>query len=605
MSLKSFDPDIGAVIESSPENIKVEISERRKFETYKNHLQVGKYLKIVNGPAQFIVVSIQKIEALTRKSETGEPEMIFHLSTQPVGTLTDELIFMRGNTTLPVPTETAYIVTKDTLEAIFSSTTRYNFPFGRLALNPDIFLHIDADNFFSKHIAVVGSTGSGKSCTVAKILQNAMGLHDGVNTNREEQRNAHVIIFDLHSEYAAAFDLEDDQYFGVNVLNETNLILPYWLMNADELEAMFIESKDVNVHNQRSQFRQAVIMNKEKHNPHVSEVTYDTPIYFDINEVKNYIENLNSEVIGKLEWENKPKIEDNTLILDRNVYFNKLYTFAHTSDDPTTRAVKGPFHGDFDKFLLNLDTRINDKRLKFLFNPTDQNRPYSSQDFHKIMKQFLGYNNYSNVTIVDLSGIPFEILTITVSLISRLVFDFCFHLSKLQHYRELLNDIPVLLVCEEAHNYAPRIDDDRYKASKKSLEKLIKEGRKYGLSLMVVSQRPSEVSETIFAQCNNFIALRLTNINDQDYIRNLMSDISSNIADSLPNLAPGEFMITGDAVIMPCVARVDKPFPEPQSQSVKFFEEWNKEWREVDFENVIRRWRKEQVNLNKDDQGGI
>jgi len=180
------------------------------------------------------------------------------------------------------------------------------------------------------------------------------------------------------------------------------------------------------------------------------------------------------------------------------------------------------------------------------------------------------------------------------------VFDFCFHLTKLQHYRDLLNEVPVLIVCEEAHNYAPRSDDTRYKASKKSLEKIVKEGRKYGLSIMVVSQRPSEVSETIFAQCNNFIALRLTNIEDQEYIKNLMSDISSSIADALPNLAPGEFMITGDAVLLPCVAKVNMPNPEPLSQSVKFLNEWNKEWREVDFDNVIHRWRKERLNLNEE-----
>jgi DNA helicase HerA-like ATPase len=132
------------------------------------------------------------------------------------------------------------------------------------------------------------------------------------------------------------------------------------------------------------------------------------------------------------------------------------------------------------------------------------------------MKQFVGYLNRSNVTIVDLSGIPFEVLSVTVSLIARLIFDFCFHYSKLRHEATLLNDIPVMLVCEEAHNYVPQNDSAEYRSSRKSIERIAKEGRKYGLSLMVVSQRPSEVSETIFAQCNNFIALRLTNSNDQN-----------------------------------------------------------------------------------------
>ena len=118
---------------------------------------------------------------------------------------------------------------------------------------------------------------------------------------------------------------------------------------------------------------------------------------------------------------------------------------------------------------------------------------------------------------------------------------------------------------------------------------------------MIVSQRPSEVSETIFAQCNNFIALRLTNVNDQLYIKNLLSDVSSSIADFLPNLTPGEFMITGDAVILPCIAKISIPVPEPKSRGVKFYQEWQNGWKDVDFENVIKRWRKEEDDLEKDE----
>ncbi len=602
MDRVSYEPEIGIVIESSPRNITVEVISYKKFKTYQKELQIGKYLKIEVDEDIFIIVNIQKVNTIFGKDEDGNEEVKFHINTNPIGSLNENGVFDRGNVSLPSPMEKVYLVGNETLETIFSASSQFNFPMGKLSQNTDIELRIDGNNFFSKHVAIVGSTGSGKSFTVAKILHQVLGIENGKNLNKENQNNTHVIIFDLHSEYPAAFDLGDDQYFGVNILDDTNLILPYWLMNADELETMFIESKDINVHNQKSQFRNAVILNKERHNPTVRDVTYDTPIYFDIREVQNYLENLNNEIMGKLEWESKPKLEDGALVLDRNkIYFDKIHAFVHTSDDPSNKAVEGPFYGEFDKFLMNLETKIKDKRLKFLFNPSDKAEPYTSKDFIKIMKQFMGYNNNSNITIVDLSGIPFEVLTITVSLISRLVFDFCFHVSKLKHYRELLNDIPVLIVCEEAHNYAPRSEEERYKASKKSLEKLIKEGRKYGLSLMIVSQRPSEVSETIFAQCNNFIALRLTNVNDQLYIKNLLSDVSSSIADFLPNLTPGEFMITGDAVILPCIAKISIPVPEPKSRGVKFYQEWQNGWKDVDFENVIKRWRKEEVDLEKDE----
>jgi uncharacterized protein len=175
----------------------------------------------------------------------------------------------------------------------------------------------------------------------------------------------------------------------------------------------------------------------------------------------------------------------------------------------------------------------------------------------------------------------------------RVVFDFSFHYSKLCHERGILNDIPVLLVCEEAHNYVPHKDDALYKPSRQSIERIAKEGRKYGLSLMAVSQRPSEVSETIFAQCNNFVSMRLTNRNDQDYIRRLLPDSSNAITDILPNLADGECVVVGDAVPFPAVVQMDMPSPEPQSQTVKIYKEWQKKWKDVSFIDVIKRWRKE------------
>jgi DNA helicase HerA-like ATPase len=150
-----------------------------------------------------------------------------------------------------------------------------------------------------------------------------------------------------------------------------------------------------------------------------------------------------------------------------------------------------------------------------------------------------------------------------------------------------------MIVCEEAHNYIPQRDDAAYRASRKSLERVAKEGRKYGLSLMVVSQRPSEVSETIFAQCSNFLALRLTNDSDQNYVKRLFPDNSNGVTDILPNLAPGECVVVGDAVLLPALVQMPLPSPEPQSQSVKVFEEWKYPWRDIIFSDVISRWRKE------------
>lgn len=585
---------IGQVLCCSPEAIIVLIKDLKIFEEHKADLQVGRYLKIAQGNSDFTIASIRNIRGVSSQSPEGKPEWQFHIECQAVGTIIDGKRFERTGVLLPVPTEPVFPAEKDTLDKLFAEDSSYQFPLGQLSINQETSFMIHGDRFFSKHIAIVGSTGSGKSCTVARILHDVVGIAEEANKNLDKQNNSHVVIFDVHDEYSAAFSLSQEQKYTLNRLDIDSLRLPYWLMNSEELESMFIESNEANSHNQVSQFKLAVILNKEKHNPKIKEITYDAPVYFSIREVYNYIENMNREVIGRLDNENKPKLADGNLVDNRRIYFDRELSFASPSTAKADKATNGPFSGEFNRFVSRLETKIADKRLLFLLDPTNSNgEPYKTDDFEHIMKQFIGYLNKSNVTIVDLSGIPFEVLSITVSLISRLIFDFCFHYSKIRHENDELNDIPVMIVCEEAHNYIPQKDNVAYRASRKSIERIAKEGRKYGISLMVVSQRPSEVSETIFAQCNNFLSLRLTNNADQNCIARLFPDNSSGITDILPNLAPGECVVVGDAVLLPAVIKMPMPKPEPHSRSVCVHKEWNEPWRDITFSDVIGRWRKE------------
>jgi DNA helicase HerA-like ATPase len=585
---------IGQVLSCSPEAIIVLIDDLKQFEDHKEALQVGRYLRIAQGNNDFTVASIRNVRGVLSQDAESKPKWQFHIECQAVGTIVDGKTFERASVLLPVPTEPVFPADKKTLDKLFAEDADYQFPLGQLSLDKTTTLKVHGDRFFSKHVAIVGSTGSGKSCTVARILHDVVGIADEANTNLGKQNNSHVVIFDIHDEYTAAFSLNEEQQFTLNRLDIDSLLLPYWLMNSEELESMFIESNEANSHNQVSQFKQAVILNKEKYNPTITDMTYDTPVYFSITEVYQYIENMNREVIGRLENENLPKLTDCTLVIDRKSYFDKKQSFVTTSTGKADKATNGPFNGEFNRFVSRLETKLADKRLRFLLHPTKAVRePYKTEDFEEIMKQFVGYLNKANVTIVDLSGIPFEVLSITVSLVSRLIFDFCFHYSKLQHENGALNDIPVMIVCEEAHNYIPQKENAAYRASRKSIERIAKEGRKYGLSLMVVSQRPSEVSETIFAQCNNFLALRLTNNADQNYVKRLFPDNSSGITDILPNLAPGECVVVGDAILLPAVVKMPMPKPQPHSQSVCVHKEWSEPWRDVTFSDVISRWRKE------------
>lgn len=601
--MSEYGEPIGQVTESTPSMIRVEISDAKEFEKNKRKLGIGQYLLIASGNNTHLLSTITAVRA-SQTDKTATPQgapgddadetlFRFQIDAQPIGSLSSDGEFTRGSHSLPVPTEPAFITPPETLADIFTNQIRSPFTLGTLSIAPDIELKVDGDRFFSKHVAVVGSTGSGKSCAVAKILQTAVGISDNANTHKAVQKNAHVVIFDIHSEYAAAFALHADQNFTLNLLNVTNLQLPYWLMNSQELEEIFIESNEANSHNQISQFRNAVVRNKKRHNPKVANVSFDTPIYFSIDQVVTYLENMNIEVIGKLSNEGLPKLEDGTLVTDRDaLYFDAVQSFTVSSTATATKASNGPFNGEFDRFIMRLKTKLEDPRLRFLFYPQKADGgPLGTADFTDVVRQFIGYMTKSNVSIVDLSGIPFEVLSIVVSLISRMIFDFGFHYSKCMHVGGKVSDVPIMLVCEEAHNYVPRTGGAQYDSSRKSIERIAKEGRKYGVTLMVVSQRPSEVSETIFSQCSNFISLRLTNSVDQGYIRSLLPDLTAAVGDLLPNLGQGEFLIVGDAPLMPTVGRFSMPSPEPHSRSVNYLQEWSAPWKEIKFEEVIERWR--------------
>ena len=583
--------NIGSVISSAPSKISIQIDSLETFESNKRNLQVGRYLKIEDGNHNFAVAIIRNIDS------THEENWKFTIEAIPVGALvsTDEgLRFKKGTPVLPVPTEPVHVMDTETLNLLFSSSGEYDFAIGTLSNNSSVTYSLNGDKFFGKHIGIVGSTGSGKSCAVSGILQSAVGIKDNEYTIHHEQNNSHIVIFDLHSEYASAFKIEGKKGFTLNNLTVDRLQLPYWLMNSEELESMFIESNESNSHNQIAIFKKAVILNKEKYNPTLSDVTYDTPCYFSITEVVNYIDNMDREVIGKKEGEGKPKLLDGGLIEDMGMYFNDRLSFVPPSTANATKASNGPFNGELTRFVSRLETRLADERLRFLLKPRrEDGEIYQTNDFEDLLKQFIGYLNTSNVTVVDISGVPFEVLSVTVSLISRLIFDFCFHYSKLKHSENSVNDIPVLLVCEEAHNYVPASDSVMYRASRKSIERIAKEGRKYGLSLMVVSQRPSEVSPTIFSQCNNFIALRLTNKHDQSYIKGLLPENTSGAAEMLPSLGQGEALVVGDASLMPTLVQLPKPDPEPKSASLDVYSSWCLPWIATDFGNVINRWRRE------------
>ena len=250
-------------------------------------------------------------------------------------------------------------------------------------------------------------------------------------------------------------------------------------------------------------------------------------------------------------------------------------------------------HGKLTNFVNRLENKINDKRLDFLLG--DRAKKIT---FEETLANLIGYKSEAsyNVTVIDLSGVPFEVLSITVSLISRILFEYGYFYKRLRSEKnpdeKINNDIPLLLVYEEAHKYVPTSDLVKYRASKTSIERIAKEGRKYGVTLLLASQRPSEISETIFSQCNNFIAMRLTNPTDQNYVKRLLPDTLGKLIDTMPSLKAGEGLLIGESIILPSIVQIDKCKSPPSSNDIPYWELWKEEWRNLSMDEIKKEWYK-------------
>lgn len=567
----------------TPSTITIDVLDPAAFkEEHPQPLTIGTYLHISddNGLAIIAIVRSYAIKEHDSGNAQTLPTTGFTIAAQPVGYLDANDKFRRGGQHIAIPPTIIAIADDALLKRIYEpQDTKRTYAFGTLAQHPNIRVKLNGDRFFGKHLAVIGSTGSGKSCTVAKILQEATTRPPG-QPYATVLNNAHIIIFDLHGEYYKAFP-------KANYLPADKLHLPYWLMNADELEELFID-RDENAYNQSSQFKHAVTQNKRKYNPGITNITYDTPIYFSLQEVYQYLKNQNNATKDAKSFAPAMKM---TPALQSMPEEERWFEPLEFEEKAREKINDGPYYGDFHRFLTRLEIKRNDERLHFLLNPQKATgEPYKTPDLEPLLRQFLGYTTgeTANITIVDLSGIPFEVLSIVVSLISRLVFDFARHYKKTKNKSDN-TEIPILLVYEEAHNYVPNYNGSRFNTVKTSVERIAKEGRKYGVSLMIVSQRPSEISETIFSQCNNFVAMRLTNPADQQYVKRLLPDDISGMTDSLCVLDQRECLIIGDATVLPTFLTVDELALKPDSEDMPFHREWQKDWYDAQFTAIVQR----------------
>jgi len=565
------------VISVYPNKVKISVDKLEDFKVADESLKVGSYLRISDNENAMLIAIIENFSI--EVNDTGSRKYL--IEANPLGLIRGEE-FIRGGDSLAIPPKKVEPATEEDIKKIYSGSSEKNenFTFASLSTNKNIRVPVDGNKFFNKHIAVVGSTGSGKSHTLSTILQKAV-----LEKNKDfEINNSHIILFDIHSEYKAAFP--NSNYIGID-----SLTLPYWLLNSEELEELFLDT-EANDHNQRNIFKEAIVNNRKLKlggsQEEREKVHFDSPLFFDLNEVLQYVEYRNNEKKNKkneIQW----KDENDDLFIYNEESLHRLYNEKLT---PEGTAIAG-MNGKLINFLNRLENKINDKRFDFLLGEKSK-----EITFEDTLKNLLGFNEEkkSNITVIDLSGVPFEVLSITVSLISRIIFEYGYYYKRLRcetnPSEKINNDAPILLVYEEAHKYVPNSDLSKYRSSKKSIERIAKEGRKYGVTLLLASQRPSELSETIFSQCNNFIAMRLTNPNDQSYVKKLLPDTLGNLIEKMPSLKAGEALLIGESVVLPSIVQIDKCDSPPSSNDIPYWELWKEEWKDIDVLKIKDEWYK-------------
>ena len=578
------------VIAVFPDKVKISVDDIAGFSNGE-HLKVGSYLRVTDSDECALIAIIENFSI----EVTDQAKRRHVIEALPLGIIRDGK-FVRGGDTLTIPPTGVSPATADDIKKIFEDSVeqKKKFTFATLVSNKEVRIPVDGNKFFNKHIAIVGSTGAGKSCAIARIVQSAISEKNGEFT----LNNSHVVIFDIHSEYKSAFP-------NANFISIENLNLPYWLLNSDELEEILLDTGERDNYNQSSVFRNLVTENKRKHNPAAASVFYDSPLRFDVNEVLNALYNIKNETLNAKN-EARHMVVDSSYVLLGEGKTDATHGLLLTSEERLTKYFESrlEFHqtkaqsitkgsyadGSLDKFFARFESKIAQKRLNFLFGSSAAHATLEGT-----LKALIGYGDKNaNVTIIDLSGVPFEVLSITVSLISRLLFEYGYYYKVLRSEagEHINNDAPILLVFEEAHKYVPNSDLAKYRASKLSIERIAKEGRKYGVTLLLSSQRPSEISETIFSQCSNFVAMRLTNPSDQNYVARLLPDTLGNLSDKLPTLGAGEALLIGEAVVMPSLVTIVECDPPPSSNDIPYFELWKEEWRNVDFEQISKTWLK-------------
>jgi hypothetical protein len=544
-------------------------------------LQVNRLAVLQSSrPGQHLVGIIQKItrtaiegaaaSQMDQEAEEGIAELNVVRITL-IGTLADKIglkenVFLRTLETVPEIDACCFALEGERLTAFMRvianiGSDAQKLSLGHYTLDEKADAYLNGNKFFQRHATIVGSTGSGKSWTTARIIEQVAGLG-----------NANAIVFDVHGEYsplkgdgirhyriAGPADLDENA-----TLKDGVIFLPYWLLSYEAMTSMFVDRSDQNAPNQTMVMSRAVVEAKRKyltdgnHGDVLTNFTIDSPIPFSLEGVIAEMTALNTEMVQGAKAGSEKQ---------------------------------GDFHGKLSRLIQRLENKRTDRRLGFLFRGAGETMKFNWME-ELVVALLAGSKDQSDkkggVKIIDFSEVPSDVLPLIVSLVAKLAFS-------VQQWTEPARRHPIAIFCDEAHLYIP----ERHPSggagdiSVEIFERIAKEGRKYGVGLVVISQRPSEVNRTVLSQCNNLVAMRLTNGDDQSVVRRLLPDSLGGFGDLLPVLDTGEALVVGDASLLPTRIRISEPTQRPNSGTVEFWERWAEDAEIGGLANAVDGWRKQ------------
>lgn len=580
---------IGQVVEVSGTKIKVEISDQvseltRSFDGRVYSIgQIGSMVKIHYGrKVIFGLVTMLRMRS-EELAEEGKPisadsdQRLMEVQLLAEGNWNSThgtLAFRRGIKTYPLPKQGVFLLTTDEVACVYRSAEGVRdeqvdplVPFAVYSASESTACRANINKMFGMHCAVLGSTGSGKSGTVAAIIHSVLShKHEGAELSPQ------IVVIDPHGEYGAAFKDRSIQYQAYNIVSEENeqeeIRLPYWLMSSDEFTSLVIgktessaTSQNNAVHKALSHARmvaaglikscrdefggdQFILDEPElcdgKDTSDLLEFDRDKPRPFCLDEFENHIKYIQG---GRI---NKGKHESMT----------------------ASELAKSPVLSVLDKLkVLRRDTR-----LSFMMECWKED---SSIKLHEVINQFVGAPQHvgKDIRIIDISGLPNEVAGPLAALIARLLFQY----KVIQTQDEKEKD-PILLVCEEAHRYVPDHGEAQYAVAQGAIRRIAREGRKYGIGLMLVSQRPADVDSTVISQCGTWVVLRLTNSADQQHVARFLPDGLSGMVGALPILSQQEAIFVGEGAALPSRVRINDLGESqlPKSNTIPFANGWAK-----------------------------